>query len=547
MNKNKIRVHNFFVATLENTITGEKKQYRAENIVLDCYFKYLIYDGYSTSSFVQSILVGTGTGTLDPSRTSLFQPLASHDGVTEVEAVLTSANSMRRVLTTTFTETEANGTLTEVALGRRNNLPVTHAFFTDSEQHPISIVKTNTDRLTLEATLYVEWDIDPQLDVMYYPAWASGDRPLMVMTPDDDVDKQTGLTPGGISSDNYVGFGNWISGRTSQLVFRASGGATENIGLSLVTRAIPSAYYPGSPMENKCILTANGTIYYDLSTGLYRVLQGGQINSNTGNLARTYQIRSLQWRNRFVIPFPNHSIYPPKLLTFELTSDGGTDYNLGIPELMTTNVEVSVDGVVQDPSTYTFNGKDFTYKQAWVNSDNKYVKHCDCYQGSRSHTNTSRLVPFTLKSIDVDIDWQSADGGNPAVIYDFGSARGVDTFISEVAGELLYSSDCENWITAATISSATTPATVVTFSEISARYWKCTFPKSCSRYWGDNSNAFTFVSNFDKMTPQLKFNSAPPSGAVIQVKAYTEYPVKNSNWIINQTAFDIIIGRGTPT
>ena len=578
------KIHNYFDLILTNTRTGEEKHYHAENIVLDRYYSTRLV---GSSNTIGTIQLGTGVGTLSTNRTSLFSHLISHTYTTTgsntvfyTEVAQLSERRYKITMQTTFIETEANGDLTEIGLGTGtgNNQLVTHALFTDSENNPITITKTNVDRLTITATLFAEYSITGVLK-----PFGSGYRPDGVSNPalvcNTEIDLKNSAPwsiTGELSTgndvtkrcDNLARLPRLLLGRSSALITTASQGTTNNdLSISYYLVTIPSSPSHSSELVSNSrreeprflYLTGNAKAYYTLASGLIRSELSGQYNSGSGNIVYdgvtyTYQIKAIGWHNLVYIQLPNHDIFPPKLLTFELTADGtSTGYNLGVPELMTSGVEVSIDGVVQDSSTYTFYGKDFNLIQAWASADTKYIKEIQAFYtaatGGRRYD-----VPFPhWVSSDSDLGGYLIDdgnGGQPAIIYDFESPKTVDTLASMSTAILSYSSDCTNWTQAASITkvpSASNHSVVYKhFTPVAARYWKVTFATDRGMTlvnW--DRPLIALHSEFDEMKPQIEFNNPPAAGAVITVKAYTEYPIKNENWIINGTVIDAIMQRGS--
>lgn len=578
------KIHNCFDLVLTNTETGEEKHYHAENIVLDRYYSTRLV---GTSGTISTIQLGTGVGTLSTDRTSLFSHLASHTYTTTAantifftEVAQLSERRYKITLQTTFIETEANGDLTEIGLGTGsgNNNLVTHALFTDSENNPITITKTNVDRLTITATLFAEYSITGLLKPFGSGYRPDGVRnPALVCNTEIDLKNSAPWSVTGVLSTgndvtrrlaNIARLPSLLLGRSSALITTATQGTTNNslsINYYLVTIPSSSAHNTETSISDSrrdelkfAWLTGNAKSYYTLSSGLIRSELYSQYNSDSGNIVYdgvtyTYQIKAIGWSDLLYIPLPNHDIFPPKLLTFELTADGtSTGYNLGVPDLMTSGVEVSVDGVVQDPSTYTFNGKDFNLIQAWASADTKYIKEIQAFYTTAGGRRYDLPFPHRVTS-DSDLGGAPIDdgnGGQPAIIYDFGSPKTVDTLASMSTATLSYSSDGTNWTQAASITkvpSASNHSVVYEhFTPVSARYWKVTFAndRGMTQYDWDRPS-IALHSEFDEMKPQIEFNNPPAAGAVITVKAYTEYPIKNENWIINGTVIDAIIQRGS--
>lgn len=150
-----ISLHNRFDIEVRNASTGELRQKaRGFNVVLDQY-----YNGRTEKAFSQ-IWYGSGTGTPAETDTNLF----TYRGKKGVSDDGFSMNNMTGIAwwraKVVFSETEAVGvSFSEVGLGGSNKL-YTHAMLQDMNGNPITIQKTNTDIITIYATVYAHWNTD---------------------------------------------------------------------------------------------------------------------------------------------------------------------------------------------------------------------------------------------------------------------------------------------------------------------------------------------------------------------------------------------------
>lgn len=161
----KAKVRNRFDILCRDVVTGEEQKYQAHNIVLDSMWSRLV----NFQPFFDYIHFGTGTGTLSPSRTSLFSHLGTKSASSGVvrRALPTSWRRRQIVLNP---EEYVGHELTEVgvAYSEDSTSLVTHAFIEDSEGNPISIVKTDTMVVTIYATIFFELG---ELTSMYGGQW----------------------------------------------------------------------------------------------------------------------------------------------------------------------------------------------------------------------------------------------------------------------------------------------------------------------------------------------------------------------------------------
>lgn len=527
MEKVTLKIHNYFDAKLENTKTGEIKTFKAYNQVQDGWFSILRDSGsFDIASYIS---VGDGTGTMSLSRTELFHSL-SYKSVTENSSEVLSHTRFKRVVSVLFTELEAVGNLTEVGLCYSSSYIVTHALFTDSEGNPITIPKTNTDRLTLTATIFAEYSLSGPLQ--RFGVYGDEPRPSTKL----DYDNEVGNAIKSVNAASYRDFAAMLIGRSNGILHQNGYYNAYNFGFSLT-------HYPawGPSGMSRMSEAYNGRDSYAAVTGnLVRTKMEKQISSTEANLTDTYQIKCITMSGVFYLSFPNHDIYPPKQLTFELAGDGSTSgFNLGVPELMTSNVAVTVDGVAVPASDFTFYGRDITKWQGYPSADNRYLISTSIQ--SRGDGSSCVTTPFLPKRPTM-----YAYSMPPAeYVYDFETPITIDTLIAPRTAKLLYSSDGTTWNTAATLTKTSGDVSeTVSFSPISARYWKLIANVHASSYYTLDCLTSGYNLGFFLNKPQLKFNTPPAAGALIKVTAYTEYPIKNNKWIIDQTIFDITIERG---
>ena len=548
----KLSLHNYFDVELQNTQTGEIRRYKAYNTVTDLFYKRIFECNGSSIGTTEMVCVGTGTGTITESSTSIFATVNSGTKLlTHKEYTCISPGTFRRISTAVFGETDALGNLTEIGVGSGNTNLATHAFFTDSEGNPITIEKTNTDRLTVTVTIYSTVSVSG--------AGRRGTLPMSICY--DYADSDYWYPSRRLAVMNEVGLKTPLYGKSAELgagshmsnllfgtnPFCDSNSFSTALLISGLYEPIPG-YFDASGFTGTIAL--NWTSNTKTLPATLRYTLRDQIKSTNNNCSdgRTFEIKSMNLYDLLSFTFPNHSVFPPKELEFTLVGDGvTTGFNLGVPELMAGDsnfpVTVTIDGVATN--AYTFNGKDFTLKQAWCTADNKYLVG-STIRKQQSRVKGRILVPFYGTSMSGGYI-KKEDG---TLVYDFELPKAVNTLQSEIACVLEYSNDQTTWTEAARITTTNVVEppipTVVTFNEISARYWRVTstwkFDNDSGSY--SRNNAIHFAGNFDKVTPQIEFSTPPANGVEIKVKAYTEYPLKNANWLIDDIVFDLVVDRG---
>jgi hypothetical protein len=168
-------IHNRFDVEVRDAETNELKQtVVAYNIILNRWFHYLTKTGNVSfyADPLKAIGVGTGTGTLDVTRTDFFSYLGKKIPTT-IETVYAYPTSyITREIR--IESTEYNGsTITEVGFMAGYNdtyyYLITHAFLKDSEGNQIAIEKTDTDVVIIRGTFYVTFNCTGFGDNGIYP------------------------------------------------------------------------------------------------------------------------------------------------------------------------------------------------------------------------------------------------------------------------------------------------------------------------------------------------------------------------------------------
>ena len=154
-------IHNRFDVEVRDAKTGELKQKAfAENILLDTLFSTVAWHAPYGSGWAAYIAIGMGTGTLDRTRTTMFNKIAHGEG-TNATYIYDDANKVfSKRIQWTISETQYNGsTITEIGVGQYwiNNYQFylcSHALLKDMNGNTASIIKTDTDIITFYATVY---------------------------------------------------------------------------------------------------------------------------------------------------------------------------------------------------------------------------------------------------------------------------------------------------------------------------------------------------------------------------------------------------------
>ena len=148
----KCNFHNRFDIEVRDKDTGELKQKGvAENMILNRAYNRIC----NFNSYFNYIHFGSGTGTLDPSRTTLFTPLGNRTAtVDEIIKEYPVSKVTKKIILNP--EEYVGQTITEVGISEVTNAINTHALIKDAEGNPLSITKTDIDVITIYATVFIE-------------------------------------------------------------------------------------------------------------------------------------------------------------------------------------------------------------------------------------------------------------------------------------------------------------------------------------------------------------------------------------------------------
>ena len=192
-------IHNRFDIEVVDAKTGEVRQRaRAENIVLNCFWNTWMSSNYEYYNF-SAVSVGSGSGTLDATRTSLFSKLGVHK-LTNKIYTRDDANCVYSIRgsATIDESTYVGSNLTEIGLTcNTQSLIVTHAMLTDANGNPVSIAKTSTDIINIYSTIFVHWTASA----------------LSGLTLSDELLKAI-AGGGGLYRDNHCSYAKVVNGST---------------------------------------------------------------------------------------------------------------------------------------------------------------------------------------------------------------------------------------------------------------------------------------------------------------------------------------------
>ena len=517
-------IHNRFDVIVQDAKTGKVKQTAvAYNMILNRWFYCLTMSGgISWECYhLQYISFGTGSGTLDVTRTSMFSQLALKSA-SVIDTVYDNPTSYVTKEIRLEAEEYNGNTITEVGFQDSysvNRYLVTHAFLKDSEGNQIAISKTDSDVVIIRGTFYVTFT-------------HGGFGTYGIYAPESE-----NLVVSCIFGENNLpmtaAFSRYTSDTPSQMDKRNQGRKTTS--LSSCTRD-----------------TTNWSMDYPVFTW-----------SDTECVNHT--VKQIGMAGFAAINLPDSSIFTPIAISHLSvgTGDGSTtEFDIGTPLLEPDSETIYVDGVAKT------RGTDYT-----VDPTNNMVDMRENYWSAELDALSDNVEFGNLKTRSMSsssyydpIAWWSCTNPNhypysctissdTPIWIDFGEAKECNRMKFELITVpsaqidnmvIEYSSDNINW----TAVSTTRSEQVWSFPLTSARYWRVYIPSYSWSYSLQLSpstvrDSHTYGTTFflGKVTSGLTFVTAPAAGAAIEASFTLNYPYKTENNLLKFTA-SLVFTRG---
>ncbi|MFA7175273.1 MAG: hypothetical protein WC340_18005 [Kiritimatiellia bacterium] len=517
-------IHNRFDLEVIDIKTGKTKQTaQAFNIVLNQFFEYRLKN-YRTYNVLSGISVGSGSGTLAVTRTSLFSKRITKESTLDDFVPGYPTSYVKRSIR--IETTECNGyDLTEVGVVFHHTsfsqYLMTHAMLQDSEGNPIVIHKTDTDVVIVSSTVYCTFTPSGFGTNAEYPP-AEDNKIIRWLLLGETFNRVclsrwnrplAKLSYGGTVGSNSLGL------RSGELAVSLTDGSTDRWQQGYLD--LPMVQWNDNVQIPRLVTTIGvpgvGAIHLP-DTGIFPNYAVNDLQIGTGDAART------EFNIRAPVIVPNsESIYVDDVLQtrgvdYEIDYESNCDNDLR--HALTQQYQCIEDnvqfGTYAICSTITYNG----YFDPAV--EGAYYIEIDHPEGQ-----------YTPLSIQIN-------STNP-IIYDFKSSVSCNRFaiLASVADsvfdtmQVFVSDDNENWTQ---VQGLTRDGTSVWFPLTSGRFWKL-YPTTSWTYqltsnWSISGNS-TLPSPADfekaifflgKWVPGLKFYTPPASGAEITASYELDRP-----------------------
>ena len=483
---NKIaKIHNRFDVFRTDVRTGETEQIAyAENIILDQLWDALM----GSVRWGNNLHIGTGTGELSASRTSLFTYLAN-GAVRFVNewAVNSDEGYISRKSHTTRTEVQDVGqTYTEIgfASGTAASTLTTHALLKDMNGNPVSILKTDTDIITFYATVYL---------IFPFEGFDSGQ--LRILT-----DKKTTL---------INAYFTWLLGQSdfpsSHLSFAATRSNTHhnpaNFDHGLVT-------YPSFTRTRSAV---NKTL-----TISHRIPVADGIFANLGIGSATVSSSDIPF---LLVDFLDSTGFSGSPIAGEQIGVGDgvtTDFKTAFP-LVRAGATVKVDSVAVTAGVTVDAGKPTSQN---ITPFVKFVETSDLTNLSigRDDTNTSSNEEYLIFE-------------NP-----FYATYGVTSLWVGRRTDIHASNDLETWTLVAENTTFVAEAINIASEHQNYRYWKKSGPNSETTWHWKMLKEIMSTDIVD--VNNVHFDTAPAEGEVVTIDYETPVVAKDSDHVFD---FEVVL------
>ncbi|MDD4688504.1 MAG: hypothetical protein PHE51_02005 [Eubacteriales bacterium] len=518
-------IHNRFDIEVRDAKTNELKQNAvAYNNILNQWFNSLCKTGginYECTA-LSYIGVGTGTGTLDPTRTNFFSYLGRKTPTTVETLYQYPISYITKEIRLEADEYNGN-TITEVGFYNyrysSNYYLATHAFLQDSEGNQIAINKTDTDVIIIRGTFYVTFNCS-----------GFGDNGIYPQPQENGVIKWLF----GISSfPSTFSFSRYTLQSPYEMYVKKHGVKTTSI--------------------DGC--TRNPSLWridYPLFTW--------------GTEKDKHTIKTIGSNDFGAISLPNSTFFPPLQITKTAigTGDGiSTEFNIKAPFIVPNSETIYVDNVAQ------VKGVDYE-----IDYENNF---CDMHENYHSAAFTARMENINFGNLktatkystnyrDPIAWWDCYESNEYPVSFTITEAKPIyidflepkecnrmKIEIQTVASSQLdnmkiqYSEDDVVWTD---VSGMSRTNQVWSFDLTTARYWRVYIPSYSWSYSLVASSTPTrdeqaFGTSFflGKTVPGLKFLSPPANGAIIEASYQIDRPYKTPNNILRFTC-SLVFERG---
>jgi hypothetical protein len=504
------QIHNCFKLELYDKDGNLKQTAEAYNMVMNYFWQNL-----ASSQKFSYFQIGTGTGIIVPTRTSLFNYLGYVTTSKQSEEYDFPVSTL--VLSGTFPATTAfQGVITEIGISSSSNASLrTHALLQDSEGNPISINKLSTDILIVTATVFV--------NVQY--------SNIFRLVSDINL---------GSYSNNFIKYLFELGG-TGGSYFR-----------EIFKR--PTLYVINRPENGYVEMAMIGGINsysWDTTNGARFTNAQNRLVQGSGNYGYA---NALILGRFFCVDFPNYDIFPPFMLSpMEVGRGDGitSEFACPIPHFIPNSEEVKIGNTVLTRDI------DYTIDPLGNTACDWSVKHSalsNYFKEIETNNQTSIISSwFSYPALVGEVLGTSNLITGRNTVWEFDAPVTCNAmFVENVRTSsgtvvitdcwLQASDDKINWDNVAQIPDGTYTTTgtnmpnngLFRFTPRTAKYWRFSYNSSSGTvnviFPQGKQSFFGYVGD------GIHFNAPPQNGALITISAQVDRPYKTSDYVMDMSA-----------
>lgn len=498
-----INIHNKFEFEVRDAKTGRLKQTAVSyNIILNQCFTRLV----NRSSKFGYMHIGTGTGTLAITRTSLFTYLGGKSCSTVESSYAYPTSWIKRKIELAPSE-YVGSTITEVGLSYSSSSGslCTHSMLQDSEGNPLSILKTDTDVVTIYSTVFAT------IGNFGNDYW------VLPRAENNNVLK-------GILIDSY----------TAPTVYLGQWG-TE--AAAAFTEADILAYYFSGDSRTDFIM-ATGSKTYTFTGDTTNNKWVFAVQRWDYNVNNPFTVGSIGSPTYGCVLFPNETVFPAlPLAGIAIGSGDGTTtrFDVRVPYIVQGSEEIYVDGVLIPQADYTID-----YKSGSTGAKYPFLGDNPLVSFSFPQT-TYGCTPY-------DGDSFAAQGVPGKAVNANGSFTVILEYTNPIAASRIFlsqyisngscyaytSADGINWTQVGGRASGS--GDLLLDDTYVSKWWK--IAPYCQQAYPDYIKLYPYYNG-----KGLVFDTPPASGKAITMDCSIDRPIKNENWVLD-FGFSVQFSRG---
>lgn len=482
----KASIHNRFDIEVVDAKTGKVKQKAyAENVICQAYWDFIFnWSTNRTEGWFVNICYGSGTGNPASTDTKLFSAVGYKEATTVSLNYRTAEHLFRASKKIVLDETTAIGvSFTEVGIGTSSKI-YTHAMLRDMNGNQITLLKTDTDILTIVATVFLNYpeqfgSIESPYQMAYGTSkatlwwWLCGIDGTAGTVSDLNLHLAKSKPHGKVIDDQN--FGSYTSSTVPTVDT-----AKKTITFTAKRRPVGEENIYGGA---RCVLLFSGYYKYDLSGSTYA------------------------YYPHFAL-LPSSEWIDPSVIKGETVGTGdGTTADFKTKFDFPYNAKVYVNGV-EDATA--------TVERIGVNCGaNCYFDSIDIKDG--------KIYPQRSGTFDYS-------GGEYAYFYNSNHENGIAAFNADWITSVYCSEDGSSW---SYVNKSSVSETLQ-----KRKYWRLRFNTKYNyignfcRYNPTTANTATADFPLAKTT-NIHFETPPPAGAVITIDYTTDVIAKDENHVFD--------------